>query len=141
MHRGYNRHGNADRFRRHWLRRHFGNRLVEFRLDYGHGKFLRRSGSRLRGSWMICRGKSGGALKTAPEFGESLRARAVVALDGNFLQNRGEFRGASVIPRTDGKIQQTLEDRSVAWRTLQNGFQEIDRFLRQPIAGKQIDIG
>ena len=47
----------------------------------------------------------------------------------------------SVIARADGKIEQTLEDRSVARRALQDGFQKIDRFLRQTIAGKQIDIG
>ena len=91
--------------------------------------------------WFFRRDESGGALEAAAKFGKSLRARAVVALHRNLLEKRGELRGAAVIARTDGKIEQALEDRGVARRALQDGFQEIDRFLRQAIAGKQIDIG
>ena len=49
---------------------------------------------------------------------------------------RGEFHRAAVIARADGKIEQALEDGSVARRALQDGFQQIDRFLRQSVAGK-----
>ncbi len=124
------------------FRGRFRNRFVEFRLDDGNGKFRRGGGRGLRGFWLVFRrGDSGRALEAAAEFGKSLRARAVIALDGNLLEKRGEFHGAAVIARTDGKIEQALEDGSVARGALQDGFQEINRFLRQAIAGKQIDIG
>ncbi len=57
------------------------------------------------------------------------------------LQLPGKFRGAAIVARAENEVQQLLERGSVTRRTPQNGFQQTDSFLGQPITGKEIDIG
>src|SRR4029077_7853318 len=100
-------------------------------------KFRRGSSNGLR-RFGLALGRSGRgrALEAAAEFCKSFGAGAIVPFLCNFLENRCEFGGAAVVTGTDGKVKQALKNRSVAWGARQDGFQEINRFLRQAIAGE-----
>ena len=54
---------------------------------------------------------------------------------------RGKLDRAAIVACAHGKIQQAFQDRRVLRGALQHGFEQIDGFLRQPITGKQIDVG
>ncbi len=80
-------------------------------------------------------GNGGGIRRIARCAARSLRSIAICS------SSRGEFRRAAIVAGADGKIEQAFQDGRVSRGALQHGFQQIDRFLRQTVTGKQIDIG
>jgi len=81
------------------------------------------------------------ALETPPKFCVSVGAGTIIILDRNLFKQGGEFRGAPVIARANGKVEEAFQDWGMAWCAHQYGFEQVAGFLRQSVAGKQIDVG
>src|SRR5580704_7587653 len=62
-------------------------------------------------------------------------------VDMDLLKLGGKLGGAAIIARAEDEVEKLFEGWSVARRATQNGFQEADGFLREPVAGEQVDIG
>ena len=58
----------------------------------------------------------------------------------NLFELRGEFGGAAFVSRAEVKVEQALERRTVARRSLQNIFEEMRGLLREAVAREEVHI-
>jgi hypothetical protein len=91
-------------------------------------------------SQKICVGKARGTLKAAAQFTKALSTGRVTAFRMNALKFGGKFGGAAVVAGAENEIQQFFKRRSMARGAAKNRFEKADGFLRQSVAGEEIDI-
>ena len=89
-------------------------------------------------SFFVRRARS--TLKATTQFAKTFSIYCVAALRVNLLKLRCQFGGSPVIPCAQVQIEQTLERGSVFRYSLQHIIEQLDGFLRQPIARKQVHI-
>src|SRR5262249_20580103 len=115
-----------------------GDRNVEsFFLD---GRGSRLLGGGLRGHEFFV-GNSRGALEAAAKFAETLGAGRFAPFLVNLFELRSKFCGAAIVSRAKNEIEKFFEGRRMARSATENCFKQADRFLRQAVAGKEIDVG
>ena len=59
----------------------------------------------------------------------------------NVLKMGSQLRGPAIVSGTENEIQQFFQGRCVRGSAAQYGFEQANRFLRQAVAGKQVDVG
>ncbi len=59
----------------------------------------------------------------------------------NVLKLGSQFRGPAIVSGTENEIQQFFQCRRVRGSATQYGFEQANGFLRQAIAGEQVDVG
>src|SRR6266700_1405642 len=132
------RRRSGRRFFRGGFRGDFGYRSLH-RLRFG-GLWGRRFRRRDRTRQFRIR-QTSGTLEAAAQFPKSFGAALVARLTMDLFQLRGEFGGAPVVTCAEDEVEQFFECRRVARRAAQNGLKQTNGFLRESVAGEQVDVG
>ena len=119
----------------------FSDRFVQLRFDDGDSKFRHFGLNFARGRGRPSGRMAGSAFETAPKFSVFFGGGAILAIDRNLFKHGRQLHGAVAIARADGQVEEALQNRGVQRCAFQDGFKQVDRFLREAVAGKQIDVG